>query len=210
MSQANAAEVLGLTRRGQLAAITPAFALYALLGEARAADLVLGVSATRWIERQDEIARALAAGQMTPQAWAGEVERLARAVDLGELALRIRKSEILSAGTPFGNDPQKRNVHFLDETGAPRRLRYGAALFAFQPRNVITPHGHRHMASAHLVLEGRVRIRTFDRLADAPGAMVLKPTGDVVAGPGEASAMCSQRNNVHWFTPQGGPPRPST
>jgi hypothetical protein len=34
-------------------------------------------------------------------------------------------------------------------------LAYGAALFGFEPNNVITPHGRRHMASAHMVASRR-------------------------------------------------------
>jgi predicted metal-dependent enzyme (double-stranded beta helix superfamily) len=111
--------------------------------------------------------------------------------------MRIRKG----GGAPSTHDPVKRFVDFLDETGRPRRLSYVVATFAFGPGNVITPHAHRHMASAHMVIEGRVRIRTFDRVADQGGALVIRPTGDKLAEVGEATAMTTARDNVHWFTP---------
>jgi hypothetical protein len=55
------------------------------------------------------------------------------------------------------------------------------------------------MASAHMVIAGKVRIRTFDRLADEDGAILIAPTADIVADAGHAAAMTSEKDNVHWF-----------
>jgi hypothetical protein len=194
---------LGLTRRGALP--LAAFALYAWLGEARAQQGPR-VSADRWIEAQDEIARALSLGQITPLAWMAEVERLAGAVDVAELMATVNRSRLRAAPAGSSNDPVKRNVTFLDANGEPRRLNYGAALFAFEPHNVITPHGHRNMVSAHLVVQGAFRVRNFDRLRDEGQAMVIRPTRDYVAELGQVSTMSSQRDNIHWFVPHGGGP----
>jgi hypothetical protein len=197
-----AAAALGLSRRGALTSLMPAFAAYALLAEAQAQTRT---SAARWVERQDEIARALAGGQIAPLAWQGEVESLAREVDLGELMALVNRSRLTPAGQASGNDPVKRHVRFVDEHGEPRRLNYGAALFTFAPHNVITPHGHKHMVSAHMVVEGAFRVRNYDRLRDEGDAMVIRPTRDYVARVGEVSTMSSQRDNIHWFVPHGGP-----
>jgi hypothetical protein len=195
---------LGLTRRGQLQAFLASFATAALLSEARAAVPGRRTSPARWIDRQHEIAQALANGVIRPAAWMQEVEQLAREVDVKELMAAVNQARIKPAGEPAHNDPRKRHVRFLDAAGEPRSLAYGAALFDFLPHNVITPHGHRNMVSAHMVVDGRIRIRNFDRLRDADGAMVLRPTLDYVAGVGRVSAMSSERDNIHWFVPQGG------
>jgi hypothetical protein len=200
------ADALGITRRTQIAAILPAFTAYAFLGEARAAAPARRGPAQRWIARQDEIGRALASGQMKPVDWCFEVERLGREVDVSELMATVNRSQLTAAGAGGLHDPAKRFVRFLDEHGAPRRLSYGAALFAFGPDDVITPHGHRHMVSAHMVVEGRFRVRNYDRIGDASGAMIVRPTRDFQAVPGQVSTMCSQRDNIHWFVPMGGKP----
>lgn len=194
-----------LTRREHLAQMMPAFLLFALVGEARAAVPARRGGAASWIEDQDGIARALSAGEIKPVDWAREVERLARRVDVDELMAIVARSQIRPAGPPNHNDPAKRYVRFLDESGTPRRLTYGAALFDFEPHNVITPHGHRHMVSAHMVVKGRFRVRNFDRVRDEGQAMVIRPTRDYIARVGEVSTMCSERDNIHWFVPQGGP-----
>lgn len=198
-----ASEILGLTRRSAAGASLPAFLLFALVGEAKGASGPDRRPGT-WICRQDEIGRALAAGEMRPTDWCLEVERLGRAVDLAELMATVRRAKISAAGRGSHNDPVKRHVHFIDEAGTPRRLSYGAALFDFEPRNVITPHGHRHMVSAHMVVDGAFRVRNYDRVGDIDGAMIVRPTRDYVAGLGAVSTMCSDRDNIHWFVPHGG------
>jgi hypothetical protein len=200
-----AAPTLLLTRRDSVAAILPGFLVYALLGEARAAVPGRRGSVAAWIADQDELARALAAGQVSGPTWCDEVERLGRRVDLEALMATVQSSDLRRAALSTANDPRKRYVKFLDEQGRPRSLAYGAALFDFEPHNVITPHGHKHMVSAHMVVAGRFRVRNFDRLRDEENAMVIRPTRDYVARVGDVSTMCSARDNIHWFVPQGGP-----
>ena len=182
-----------------------AFAVLALVREARAAGPVRALAPARWVDAQQDLAQALMAGTTPPRAWMAGVEGLAREVDVAELMAYLDTQRVTDAPGAAHNDPRKRFVRFLDADGEPRRLAYGAALFDFAPRNVITPHGHRHMASAHLVVAGRLRVRTFDRVGDEPGAMLVRPSGDAVAGVGTLSAMSSERDNIHWFVPQGGP-----
>lgn len=191
------------TRRSLLVGSISVFAAYALLAEtARASEpFPRGMNARRWIERQDEIARALARGEMSQTDWHAEIGLLAGEVDIAELAAEINRGQMIDAGAPHGHDPKKRFVRFIGDDGAPRTLAYGAALFSFGPESVITPHAHRHMASAHMVLEGKVRVRTFDRVASEDGALIIRPTADHIAAVGEAAAMTSAKDNVHWFTP---------
>ncbi|MEZ5956255.1 MAG: hypothetical protein R3C27_03465 [Hyphomonadaceae bacterium] len=191
-------DLLGLTRRGAL----PAFAIFALLAEARAQEGPR-VRADRWIEAQSEIAQALSDGRISPRSWMDEVEALTREVDLAELMTTVGRARLTDAGRGASNDPFKRSVRFLDAAGQPRRLGYAAALFEFEPHNVITPHGHRHMASAHVVVEGALRVRNFDRIGDTDSAMIIRPTRDYIADVGHVSTMSSERDNIHWFVPTG-------
>jgi hypothetical protein len=189
-------------RRTLIGSVLASFTLVALAREARGA--ASPGRARTWIEGQQDIAEALAAGRVSGPRWAAEVERLAAEIDVAELIALVGRARLVPAGAPAHNDPVKRFVRFLDEEGRPRRLAYGAALFDFAPTNVITPHGHRHMVSAHLVVAGRFRVRNFDRLRDRGAAMVIRPTRDHVARVGHVSTMCAERDNVHWFVPQGG------
>lgn len=194
-----------IERREAIGGLMAAFTILALTREARGAAPAAETRVRRWIDAQQAIAEGLAGGTLSGRQWALEVERLAREIDVAELMRVVERSQIRSAGEPFANDPRKRFVRFLDASGQVRRLAYGAALFDFSPTNVVTPHGHRHMVSAHLVVAGQFRVRNFDRVGDEAGAMRLRPTRDYVARTGRVSTMCSERDNIHWFVPQGGP-----
>jgi hypothetical protein len=190
-----------IDRRALVTRTLLACAPYALLREVRAAalDLPSRLSAQRWIRGHTELARALKEGTISQLQWSTEVGRLAQSVDVGQLVAEIGRARLAAAGTPFGHDPVKRFVTFLDESGASVRLSYGAALFSFSHDSVITPHAHKHMGSAHMVVDGKVRIRTFDRVGDEDGALLVRPTADRVAGTGQAAAMTTAKDNVHWF-----------
>lgn len=192
------------SRRDFAGLVLAAFPVYALLAEfvpARAA-VARSDAARRWIGRQDEIARALSRGEIAPHQWRQEVEALSRSVDLDQLMAEINRSRIRVAGRGQPNDPIKRTIRFRDDTGTPQRLGYAAALFNFDRQNVITPHGHRHMLSAHLVVEGAFRVRNFDRVRDEDGAMILRPGIDTTIRRGAVSTIGPERDNIHWFVPR--------
>lgn len=160
------------------------------------------LSARKWMLLQSDLARGLKSGTISQLQWHAGVNSLASEIDLEQLAAELRRAKIKDAGTPFGHDPQKRFVTMLDEDGKPVKLGYGLALFDFNGNSVVTPHAHKHMASAHMVMEGRVRIRTFDRVQDEEGALIIRPTLDLVAEAGHAAAMTTAKDNIHWFTPR--------
>ncbi len=191
-----------MDRRNAIGSLT-AFAAYALVREARAASSP-SRPVLRWINRQDELAKGLASGTVTQVQWHDAVNALAREADVAMLAAEIGRARLREAGAPFGHDPVKRFVTFVGDGGEPVRVSYGAALFTFARDSVITPHAHKHMASAHIVIGGKVRIRTFDRVGEiaseaGAGAIIVRPTVDEIAEPGMAAAMTSAKDNVHWF-----------
>jgi hypothetical protein len=190
------------TRRSFLQQSLSSFAVYALLRETRLrAAPARSSDVAHWLRRQEDMATALAHGTLRPVQWQDEVERLAREIDVDALRDAIGHADLRDDGRGSASDPFRRSIAFRDEDGRRRRFRYATALFAFDRDNVITPHGHRHMASAHMVLEGSLRVRNFDRLRDEGHSMVLRPTVDAIVRAGDISTMSSERNNVHWFVP---------
>jgi hypothetical protein len=95
-----------LQRRMFVAAGLSAFATYAMVQEAAAAASGFDsrLSAARWIQRQDELARALHAGTVSHVAWHDEVDRLAGQVEIDQLLAEIGRGQS-TAHTPFMRDP---------------------------------------------------------------------------------------------------------
>jgi hypothetical protein len=194
-------EVAVLGRREFTGGLFAAISVYALVEAAHAAKALSGTSsidARRWMAEQQQIAAELKAGTLSPGAWQSGVESLARAVDLQDL-LKQTDFDRLKASFDFKDGmPSKRRVRFTKDQAVPA-LTYGLAFFGFRRGDVITPHGHRNMVSAHMVAAGAFRVRNFDRVRDEPSALIVRPTVDARMAGGAVSTMSSQKNNIHWF-----------
>lgn len=153
-----------------------------------------------WVAAHHEIAAQLAKGRTTGLQWQNEVARLARAVDVTELVEQIDFAKVertMDLRQPGGTKHVVRLEHPDDPS---RQLSFGAAVFGLRHKHSITPHAHRNMVSAHMLLKGQMRVRNFDRVAAEPGYVIVEPTVDATIRPGDISTMSTERNNVHWFT----------
>jgi hypothetical protein len=132
---------------------------------------------------------------MTGAAWQHNVEELARQIELEEL---LRAIDFARLERDFRFTTDGGTKQFVKLPGSD--LVFGAAIFGLEKNKAITPHGHRHMASAHMVISGSLHVRNYDRIADEPEHLILRPTVDERIGVGDVSTMSSDRNNIHWFT----------
>ncbi|WP_170319663.1 hypothetical protein [Polyangium spumosum] len=143
-----------------------------------------------------EASRALAEGRLSPTTWqelverafrGASVEEIARAIDVESLLTRARAAARGAAVVPFA-------LSFPGGEG-PRIV---TKLFVLRAGRANPPHAHDNMVSMHYVLRGRFRVRHYDRVRDEPGGIVLRPTIDRILGPGEATSISDERDNVHW------------
>lgn len=174
------------------------FALLEAVTAARALAKTPSIGAKRWLEEQQGIARQLLEGTMRPADWQAAVERLGAVVDQQELLSQTDFERLRSTFDFKEGMPAKRFVRFPEDAGVPK-LSYGLAFFGFRKGQVITPHGHRNMVSAHMAVSGSFHARTFDRLRDEEIALILRPATDGRMSVGETSTMSSERQNIHWF-----------
>lgn len=63
----------------------------------------------------------------------------------------------------------------------------------------IIPHGHSNMASAHLILQGEMHLRNYEKVRHDGKNLIIKPTIDKIIKRGENSSISDERDNVHWF-----------
>lgn len=66
-------------------------------------------------------------------------------------------------------------------------------------------HQHHNLISTQIVLEGRIRLREYDRVRKPDGSVVLSLARDAVLYPGEPFQASEWARNVHGFEATGGP-----
>lgn len=142
-------------------------------------------------------AKDLRAGRITAPQWQTAMERA-----LGEVSVAELKRAI-------GFDRRMQGLVLPDDRAAtvdvPADGPFVARVFALAKGRAIVPHAHHRMASVHVVLSGRFRVRHYERVSEAPGSVLLRPTVDRIATPGDRSSVSDERDNVHWFVALDGP-----
>lgn len=150
----------------------------------------------RWTKELEEICAAVRTGTLQPAAWQTAIERLHAQVPLEEIVRFVD----LEAAVARIKHPERRLGAVEDVkwpgSGQPG---FGHKLFVYRKGACTPPHAHNHLVSAHLVLRGQMRVRTFDRIQDLEQSILIQPTDDRTAGPGHTVSMSDDRNNVHWF-----------
>lgn len=158
-----------------------------------------------WLQAVDELAAQIRADRIHSGAWQQAIDALNQSTALTEFLPLLDFDTALRAIKPASQDPAKTFVD-LERFGiAKANARFAVAFFAFDRHQVITPHGHRGMLSAHAVVAGRLRVRTFDRIGEDGDALLLAPRLDLIAQPGFSAAISARDGNVHWFTADQAP-----
>jgi peptidoglycan/xylan/chitin deacetylase (PgdA/CDA1 family) len=148
---------------------------------------------------QDSNAR-LRRGTVDAAAWQADVEIVLASVPLAELVAALdltRARERLRLPSDRAGSRALR-VPAVGRRGGAGRV--DAALFGFREGRAIPPHAHNNVAAVHLVLDGELRVRTFDRVRDEDRALVLAPRRDVLLGRGDVLSVSDDVENAHWLS----------
>lgn len=152
-----------------------------------------------WLQQVEALSRRLRDGAVDSAQWRREIDALAATTPLPEFLPQLQFDRALAALRRDGHDPAKTFVTLAEADGSLHKAAFAAAYFVFAKGQVITPHAHRGMVSAHAVVSGRLQLRTYDRLGRDGDALLLKPRLDTVATPGFSAAISAVEGNVHWF-----------
>lgn len=191
-----------LTRRSFTAGTLKVLLLAGAVQQAARADALEGTlkwSARPWLRRLDEASAALASGSIQARTWQHEVEDTLRQLELKDFLLSL-DFERLAAHARFPPEGEgMQRLYFLEEGGRLQVLRFRPFLFTLKRGTAVVPHGHHNMATMHMVLGGRARVRHFDRLETTGTHMLIRPANDLEAGPGDVSSISDEHQNIHWF-----------
>lgn len=181
------------------------FSLVKSLSGARALGAGVEPIAAKWLVEVEELSGGLMGRRIRPAAWQEKIEDLFRRVDLKDLLRTINYDE-LSKAAVFPEDHESNyELEFPQIEGLPARLTYLPSFVAMQQGRAIVPHGHHNMVSMHMLLEGEVHARHYERRGDDDTHMLVEPSLDKTFARGELSTVSDERNNIHWFKATRGP-----
>ena len=131
--------------------------------------------------------------------WQEQVEMLYRVVELKEL-LQFIDFENLIKGFDYPDlGVNTRPVRFPRLEGLPEQTAFVKKIFGMKKDRSIIPHGHSNMVSAHLVIQGEMHLRQYEKVNHEKDNLIIKPTVDKMVSVGESSSISDEKNNVHWF-----------
>ena len=180
------------TRReilGSLLTIWLARAVHA----AEAAPAPLHDSLKRRLQKLQQVSEALARREIDPLAWQRGAAEFCDGIDLAELCRAADFERVIARLPLLPRGTSAEAIHLLP------RQSFTPKIFAMGKGRAIIPHGHVNMVSQHLVLQGEMRARHYQRLRDEPGHLVVRPTIDRAFRAGDFSSISDVRDNVHWF-----------
>ncbi|MEZ4777936.1 MAG: hypothetical protein R2786_00950 [Flavobacteriaceae bacterium] len=152
-----------------------------------------------WAIRLHEYCSDLKKNTITPIEWQQKIEELFCKVELSAL-LKFINFENLIKGFEYPDyGVSTKPIIFPKLQGLPENTLFVKKIFGMKKDRAIIPHGHSNMASAHLILQGEMHLRHYEKIRQEPQNLIIKPTIDKVALVGESSSISDEKDNVHWF-----------
>lgn len=152
-----------------------------------------------WSKRLNEYCSDLKKNSVTIEEWQKLIAQLYQQIELKEL-LQFIEFEKLKKGFEYPDlGVNTKMVKFPRLEGLPKRTAFIKKIFGMKKDRAIIPHGHSNMVSAHLILEGEMHLRHYDKIRIEDKKMIIKPTIDKTIQVGESSSISDDRDNVHWF-----------
>lgn len=155
--------------------------------------------AGQWLMEMEQVSKALKAGSVKPVEWQQKIEELLARVELSDLLRSIDYNRLAKTALFPEDHESAQSIDFSQAEGLPAELSFVPFFYAMKKGAAIAPHGHRNMTSMHMILDGRVHDRHYERLADEPRHLIIRPTTDKMPTRGDLSTISDQKNNIHWF-----------
>ena len=155
--------------------------------------------ARKWLIEMEQITRWLKQGKVKPIEWQQQIEELLSRVELKDLLSAIDYDHLAKTAILPADHESAEDVDFSRNKGLPEELSFAPYFYAMRKGVAIVPHGHRNMASMHMMLKGQAHGWQFERVSDEAQYLTIKPTIDKALNVGAVSTISDQRDNIHWF-----------
>lgn len=154
---------------------------------------------SQWVADVDALGRDVKDQKVPQVIWQQKVEELFADVDLDALLKFVDFEKLTRSIRIPDNGAKSLGFRFPDVEGVPGKLVFGKQIFALKKDRSVVPHGHNNMATAFLILGGRLRGRHYDRVEDEKEHIIIRPTIDRSFTSGEYSTVSDYKDNIHWF-----------
>jgi hypothetical protein len=153
-----------------------------------------------WLWEVEDLAREMKSESLSQADWQRQMEALYQRVPLSDVLRLIDFTTLIQRAQLPANGELFENLSLPRIQGFPDETTFYRGLAGFKKGRSIPPHGHNHLVSSFLVLQGELRGRHFDRLRDDGDHVWIAPTIDRTFRQGDFSTISQARDNVHWFT----------
>jgi hypothetical protein len=151
------------------------------------------------VYRMEEISKDLRKGRIKPVEWQEQIESLLGQIDIKDLLRAIDYQRLAKSTKLFDDHETAEDITFSNIKKLPDELSFAPYFYGMKKGVSIVPHGHQNMVTMHMMLKGEAHGWHYDRLADEPEFLIIKPTKDKVLTVGDVSTISDQRDNIHWF-----------
>lgn len=155
--------------------------------------------AAKWLREVEGLTSELRGRKILPVEWQEKMEDLFGHIDLTDLLRSIDYAKLARAPLFPEDHESALELEFPRVKGLPSELTYVPMFVALKKGRAIVPHGHHNMVSMHMMLDGEVRARHYQKRGGDDKHLVVEPTLDKTFVRGDLSTISDEHNNVHWF-----------
>lgn len=184
--------------KGILATVT-SFALFDSLLASNAIGKGIKPITDHWSVRLNEYCSDLKTDSISVLQWQQRIEELYAKIELEEILKFIDFDKLVKGFEYPDLGVSTKPVKFPKLNDLPESTAFVKKVFGMKKDRAIIPHGHSNMASAHLILNGEMHLRHYEKLQQDGQNLVIKPTVDKIVKLGESSSISDEKDNVHWF-----------
>lgn len=184
--------------KGILATVT-SFALMDSLFASSAIGKEIKPITDHWAIKLNEFCSDLRTDSLTALQWQQKIQELYSKVELEDILKFIDFKNLIKGFEYPDLGVSTKPVKFPRLEGLPGKTIFVKKIFGMQKDRAVIPHGHSNMASAHLVLNGEMHLRHYEKINQDGRNLIIKPTIDRIAKVGDSSSISDEKDNVHWF-----------
>ncbi|HMQ69927.1 MAG TPA: hypothetical protein PKC58_13170 [Ignavibacteria bacterium] len=183
----------------KLLATVTSYALMDSLFAANAFSRLIKPLTSHWAIQLNEYCMDLKKQSISPAEWQSLIENLYREISFEEILKFINFDNLIN-GFDFPDlGVNTKPVKFPKLSGLPSQTVFVKKIFGMKKDRAIIPHGHSNMASAHLILNGEMHLRHYEKIRQEDNTLIIQPSIDKIIGIGESSSISDEKDNVHWF-----------